>query len=163
MGNKTDIKFIDLFAGLGGIRLGMEQAAIELGLKTKCVFTSEVKESAIKALNINFPNENITPKDITKVDAKKIPSFNILLGGFPCQAFSYAGKQKGFTDTRGTLFFEIERIIASHIKGVDGFILENVEGLIVHDKKERTDEIGRTLSVIIDVLTVSLQTNVYQR
>lgn len=160
MEDKIDIKFIDLFAGLGGIRLGMQQAASELGLTTKCVFTSEIKESAIKALNINFPNENITPKDITKVDAKEIPSFNILLGGFPCQAFSYAGKQRGFTDTRGTLFFEIERILAFHFKNVDGFILENVEGLIVHDKEKRTDKIGRTLTVILNILENKLGFNV---
>jgi len=152
MTKKKNIKFIDLFAGLGGIRLGLEQAAQELGLKTECVFTSEIKESAIEALNLNFPNEKIARTDITQVEAEVIPSFNILLGGFPCQAFSYAGKQRGFTDTRGTLFFEIERILEHHFKGIDGFILENVEGLIVHDKEKRSDKIGRTLTVILNIL-----------
>lgn len=82
------ITFIDLFAGLGGIRIGFTQAAIELGLESKCVFTSEIKDSALKALNYNFPGENIIKKDITKVPSNEIPHFNILLGGFPCQAFS---------------------------------------------------------------------------
>ena len=153
------ITFIDLFAGLGGIRIGFEQAAQELNLETKCVFTSEIKDSALMALNTNFPNENIVKSDITIVKAKEIPSFNILLGGFPCQAFSYAGKQRGFTDTRGTLFFEIERILKYHLKNVDGFILENVEGLIVHDKENRSDEIGKTLTVILKVLREKLGFN----
>lgn len=108
------IEFIDLFAGLGGIRIGFTQAAQELGLETRCVFTSEIKDAALKALNHNFPGENITKRDITRVNSSEIPYFNILLGGFPCQAFSFAGKQKGFLDTRGTLFFEIERILKDH-------------------------------------------------
>lgn len=153
-------KFIDLFAGLGGIRLGFEQAAKELGYQTECVFTSEIKESAIKALNKNFSNENIIPRDITKIKESDIPKFNILLGGFPCQAFSYAGKQRGFTETRGTLFFEIERILEYNFKNIDGFILENVEGLIVHDKKDRSDKIGRTLTVILNILREKLGFNV---
>lgn len=156
----SKLKFIDLFAGLGGIRLGFEQAANELGYQTECVFTSEIKESAIKALNINFPDEKIAPKDITKIKASQIPRFNILLGGFPCQAFSYAGKQRGFTDTRGTLFFEIQRILEHHSKNIDGFILENVEGLIVHDKKDRSDKIGQTLEIILKVLKEKLGFNV---
>lgn len=153
------ITFIDLFAGLGGIRLGFEQAAKDLNIETECVFTSEIKESALIALRANFPNENIVKVDVTKVEAKDVPNFNILLGGFPCQAFSYAGKQRGFTDTRGTLFFEIERILKHHIKNVDGFILENVEGLIVHDKENRSDETGKTLKVILKVLRDKLGYN----
>lgn len=160
MTKKNNIKFIDLFAGLGGIRIGFEQAASELGIQTECIFTSEIKASAIKALNINFPTDHITPIDITKVEAEEIKPFNVLLGGFPCQAFSYAGKQRGFTDTRGTLFFEIERILKFHSKNVDGFILENVEGLIDHDKENRTDSIGRTLKVILNILRNKLNFNV---
>jgi DNA (cytosine-5)-methyltransferase 1 len=146
------IDFIDLFAGLGGIRIGFTQAANELGLESRCVFTSEIKDSALCALNHNFPGENIIKKDITKVASDEIPHFNILLGGFPCQAFSFAGKQRGFLDTRGTLFFEIERILRDHLNDVDGFLLENVEGLLKHDKENRNDEIGKTLTVILNVL-----------
>lgn len=146
------IDFIDLFAGLGGIRIGFTQAANDLGLETRCVFTSEIKESALCALNHNFPGENIIKRDITKVASNDIPHFSILLGGFPCQAFSFAGKQRGFLDTRGALFFEIERILKDHLNEVDGFLLENVEGLLKHDKENKKDEIGKTLTVILNVL-----------
>ena len=104
------IRFIDLFAGIGGIRLGFEQAAKALGINTECLLTSEIKPYAIKVLNQNFPNE-IVSGDITKIETSDIPDFDILLGGFPCQAFSAAGKRLGFMDTRGTMFFEIERIL----------------------------------------------------
>ncbi|MCD8284023.1 MAG: DNA (cytosine-5-)-methyltransferase [Opitutae bacterium] len=159
MSVKKTYKFVDLFAGLGGIRIGFQQAAEELGIKTKCVFTSEIKDSALLALNENFPNENIQKKDITKVKSDEIPHFNILLGGFPCQAFSFAGGRKGFSDARGTLFFEIERILNDHINEVDGFILENVEGLITHDKEEKSDKIGKTLKVIMTILSEKLNFN----
>ncbi len=144
------IKFIDLFAGLGGIRIGFEQAAIELGLEVECVFTSEIKQSALRALNENFKHSFLAG-DITKVPSSEIPEFDILLAGFPCQAFSVAGKQKGFVDTRGTLFFEIERILKE--KKPIGFILENVEGLVNHDKENRGDKIGKTLRIILDSLS----------
>jgi DNA (cytosine-5)-methyltransferase 1 len=147
MSNK--IRFIDLFAGLGGIRTGFEQAASDLGIKTECVFTSEIKQSAIESLKNNFEHK-IIAGDITQVNTKSIPDFEILLAGFPCQAFSVAGKQKGFVDTRGTLFFEIERILKE--KNPNGFILENVEGLLNHDKLNKSDAIGRTLKVILDSL-----------
>lgn len=148
MENKT-IRFIDLFAGLGGIRLGFEQACEESGLKAECVLTSEIKEHAIEALKDNFEHKNFVG-DITKVDTKDIPDFDILLGGFPCQAFSTAGNRLGFADTRGTLFFEVERILKE--KKPKGFILENVEGLITHDKENKTDPIGRTLKTILQHL-----------
>lgn len=137
--NKKEIKFIDLFAGIGGIRLGLEQAIKEAGCSPKCVFTSEIKEHAIKVLKQNHPKDKITG-DITKVEANTIPDFDILCGGFPCQAFSSAGNRDGFADTRGTLFFDVERIILE--KNPKGFILENVEGLVNHDG-------GNTLAVII--------------
>ena len=137
------VKFIDLFAGMGGTRCGFELAAKELGVETQCVFTSEIKPHAIKALQQNHPGETIHG-DITQIDAKAIPDFDVLLGGFPCQAFSTAGKRWGFADTRGTLFFEIERILKE--KCPSGFLLENVEGLTIHDH-------GNTLRVILTHLT----------
>ncbi|MDE7164339.1 MAG: DNA (cytosine-5-)-methyltransferase [Clostridiales bacterium] len=143
---KKLLKFIDLFAGMGGTRIGFEQAASELGFKTQCVLTSEIKPSAIQALNANF-NQEIIRGDIRDIDAATIPDFDILLGGFPCQAFSTAGKGHGFLDTRGTLFFEIERILRE--KQPYGFILENVEGLILHDREKTADPIGRTLTTIL--------------
>lgn len=127
---------------MGGIRKGLELAAKELGFNTQCVFTSEIKDAAIKVLKQNHPEEAIVG-DITKIEPSSIPDFDILLGGFPCQAFSSAGKGLGFADTRGTLFFNVANIL--EIKKPIGFILENVEGLVTHDK-------GRTLKVIINTL-----------
>lgn len=145
MTNKT-VKFIDLFAGMGGIRLGFEQAFRQVGYKTECVFTSEIKESAIKVYKKHFNEQHING-DITKIKSEDIPDFDFLLGGFPCQAFSVAGKQRGFADTRGTLFFEIERILKD--KKPYGFLLENVEGLVVHDLENNTVKPGRTLKTIL--------------
>lgn len=124
---RKTIRFIDLFAGIGGIRCGLELAAKEAGYKTECVFTSEIKGHAIKVLKQNHPDEEING-DITTINENGIPDFDILCAGFPCQAFSSAGKRQGFTDTRGTLFFEVERILSR--KKPLGFILENVEGLV---------------------------------
>lgn len=139
---KKEIKFIDLFAGIGGIRLGLEQALQAAGYKPKCVFTSEIKDSALKVLKQNHPKEEICG-DITTIKENDIPDFDFLCAGFPCQAFSAAGKRLGFVDTRGTLFFEVERILRA--KKPKGFILENVEGLTNHDG-------GNTLKVIISHL-----------
>ena len=139
---KKEITFIDLFAGIGGIRLGLERALKNAGYKTRCVFTSEIKESALSILKQNHPKEEICG-DITAVDEKDIPDFDFLCAGFPCQAFSAAGKRLGFVDTRGTLFFEVERILKA--KRPKGFILENVEGLTNHDH-------GNTLKVILSHL-----------
>ena len=133
------LRFIDLFAGIGGIRCGLEMAAKEKGLKPVCVFSSEIKPYAVKVLKENHPTETIAG-DITKVETRNIPDFDILCAGFPCQAFSSAGKRQGFADTRGTMFFEVERILRD--KRPKGFILENVEGLVNHDG-------GKTLQVIV--------------
>ena len=103
--NET-IKFVDLFAGIGGIRKGFELACADRDIKTECVFTSEIKPYAIKVLKQNHPNETITG-DITQVDATKIPDFDFLLGGFPCHAFSAAGKIFGFEHTSVNLFFDV--------------------------------------------------------
>lgn len=136
------IRFIDLFAGIGGIRTGLTQALNEAGYDAECVMTSEIKPYAVQVLKDNYPQERLVG-DITQVDAYSIPDFDILCAGFPCQAFSSAGKRQGFADTRGTLFFEVERIL--RVKKPKGFILENVEGLVNHDN-------GRTLDIIITKL-----------
>lgn len=135
----TTIKFIDLFAGIGGMRLGFEQACYGLKARGQCVFSSEIKATAIQAYQDNFPDTEIQG-DIREIDASQIPDFDVLLAGFPCQPFSNAGTRQGFLDTRGTLFFEIERILEA--KSPASFLLENVEGLVKHDQ-------GRTLNTIL--------------
>jgi DNA (cytosine-5)-methyltransferase 1 len=132
---KKEFKFIDLFAGIGGIRIPFE----ELG--GECVFSSEWDKFSQITYEANFGE---TPHgDITKIDAKDIPNHNLLVGGFPCQAFSQAGLKKGFEDTRGTLFFDIARILEHHKP--KAFLLENVKGLRGHNK-------GKTFDTIIGVL-----------
>ena len=153
----TKIKFIDLFAGLGGIRLGFEKSFEALGYETKCVMTSEIKPYAVETLLNNFTHDYFVG-DIFKVKNEQIPDFDFLLGGFPCQAFSAAGNRHGFAETRGTLFFEIERILKD--KNPYGFILENVEGLVKHDLENKNDKIGRTLSTILYKLRDKLGYNV---
>ena len=120
----ANFKYIDLFAGIGRIRRPYQQ------LGGTCVFSYEIDKFAIQTYEANWGE---TPSgDITKIDEKDIPKFDILLAGFPCQAFSIAGKRKGFDDTRGTMFFEIERILEYH--NPKCFMLENVKGLLSHDK-----------------------------
>ena len=149
------INIIDLFAGVGGIRLGFEQAAHEFHLNTQCVFTSEIDDWACATYRKNFPNDGHDPKsDITKVDEKSIPDFDVLLAGFPCQAFSIAGKRGGFNDTRGTLFFDVARIIKE--KRPKAFLLENVKGLTNHRS-------GKTLEVIINTLKEDLGYTVFYK
>ncbi|WP_295729913.1 DNA (cytosine-5-)-methyltransferase [uncultured Muribaculum sp.] len=139
---QNTLKFIDLFAGIGGIRKGLELAADAVGIKSECVFTSEIKPYALTVLKQNHPTEEIKG-DITRINVDTIPDFDILCAGFPCQAFSAAGNRKGFADTRGTLFFDVERILSA--KKPKGFILENVEGLVNHDG-------GKTLRTILQHL-----------
>lgn len=130
--NWKDFKFIDLFAGIGGIRLGFESVG------GKCVFSSEFDEDACITYEANFGEH--PSGDITKIDAKDIPDFDILLGGFPCQAFSIIGKKEGFAnETCGTLFFDIERILKE--KMPPAFMLENVRNLTAHDG-------GKTFKII---------------
>lgn len=133
------IKIIDLFAGIGGIRRGFEQASDG---NIECVFTSEWNKFSAQTYSANYPNEKIYG-DITQIDEKTIPNHDILLAGFPCQPFSQAGLKKGFSDTRGTLFFDIERILIE--KKPKAFLLENVKQLKSHDK-------GKTLETIIECL-----------
>jgi DNA (cytosine-5)-methyltransferase 1 len=133
------IKFIDLFAGIGGIRLGATQALSKHGINSKCVLSSEIDAKACHTYELNF--HEYPSGDIHKIT--EIESFDFLLGGFPCQPFSYAGKRKGFGDTRGTLFFEIERILSTFQP--KAFLLENVRGLYTHDG-------GRTFETILSKL-----------
>lgn len=164
------IRFIDLFAGIGGFRYGLEKAS----KKYKCVYSNEWDRYAAQIYDKNFSNQiggeqsreerkhkrnnvyiksirqathssgGIDTRDITTVPTSEIPDFDLLVGGFPCQAFSIAGKRKGFDDTRGTLFFEIARILAD--KRPRYFILENVKGLLSHDE-------GKTFQTILKVLS----------
>lgn len=130
-----EFKFIDLFAGIGGFHLALESMGAE------CVFASEWDKFASETYENNF---HIKPYgDITKINETSIPNHDILCGGFPCQAFSISGKQKGFNDTRGTLFFDIARIVNFHKPKV--LFLENVKNLAKHEE-------GRTLATIIKTL-----------
>ena len=142
--------FIDLFAGIGGFHLAFHNLGCE------CVFVSEWDEPARKTYKANY--QKISPKifedeehlfvgDITKIDAKDIPDFDILTAGFPCQPFSQAGLKKGFNETRGTLFFDVARIIKE--KSPKAFFLENVRGLLTHDG-------GKTFETIKKVITEEL-------
>ena len=146
------LKIIDLFAGIGGIRLGFEKAAKKKLIETNCVFSSEIDKYCIQTYITNFGKTNfygdITRLGSTENIVKTIPNFDLLFAGFPCQPFSQAGLRKGFNDTRGTLFFWIEKIL--NIKKPDAFLLENVKHLKGHDK-------GNTLKVILK----SLRKNYY--
>lgn len=133
--NKADFTFIDLFAGIGGIRLPFQKQG------GHCVFTSEWDKFAKKTYAANYGE--VPHDDITKIVASKIPKHDVLLAGFPCQAFSQAGLKQGFNDTRGTMFFEIQRILAYHRP--KAFLLENVKQLKGHDG-------GRTLKAIVAIL-----------
>ncbi|MDA7827991.1 DNA (cytosine-5-)-methyltransferase [Rhodobacteraceae bacterium] len=128
-------KFIDIFAGIGGIRLPFQEKG------GHCVFTSEWDKFCKKTYAANFGD--VPHGDIVKVSASDIPEHDLILAGFPCQAFSQAGLKQGFNDTRGTLFFEIQKILAFHRP--KAFLLENVKQLRGHDK-------GRTLSTILSIL-----------
>lgn len=132
------ITFADIFCGIGGFRKGIEDAAKELNLPVKCVFSSEIDKNAVKIYEKNFGE---TPSgDITKIEARDIDDIDILCGGFPCQAFSIAGKQRGFNDARGTFFFDLARIAAEKRPKI--LFFENVKNLLSHDK-------GRTFATIL--------------
>ena len=133
------IRFIDLFAGTGGIRLGFEQACKSLNIQTQCILSSEIDKNARETYALNFGEK--PSGNIQKIDS--LPDFDFMLAGFPCQPFSYAGKQKGFGDTRGTLFFDIERLLQEYKP--KGFLLENVRGLTTHDKGRMFETIVRHL------------------
>jgi len=131
-----NMKFIELFAGIGGFRLALERQG------HTCVWSNEIDKHAVNIYN-NYFGENNEPTDIKTVKIKDIPDHDMLVGGFPCQAFSIAGKRGGFEDTRGTLFFEIARILKG--KQPRMFLLENVKGLLNHDR-------GKTFTTILKTI-----------
>lgn len=133
---KAPYKMIDLFAGIGGTRLGFQLTG-----EVQSVFSSEWDKFSQKTYYANFGDH--PAGDITKIEASSIPDHDILVGGFPCQAFSQAGKKLGFEDTRGTLFFDVARIIRE--KRPKMFLLENVKNLKSHDR-------GRTYNIIMNTL-----------
>ncbi|MCX6793409.1 MAG: DNA cytosine methyltransferase [Candidatus Falkowbacteria bacterium] len=145
--------FIDLFAGIGGFHFAFHNVGAD------CVFASEWDEPARKTYQANF--EKVSPKlfssgnfvgDITKIDKKSIPDFDILTGGFPCQPFSQAGFKRGFEDTRGTLFYDIAEII--RVKKPKAFFIENVKHLYAHDN-------GKTFETIKKIITEELGYSFY--
>ncbi|WP_101261420.1 DNA cytosine methyltransferase [Labilibaculum filiforme] len=144
----NSFKFIDLFAGIGGFRLALQNVG------GKCIFTSEWNSRAKKTYRANFGE--VPFGDITKEKTKNYipPKFEILCAGFPCQAFSIAGNRKGFADTRGTLFFDVEQIIEKHRPKV--VFLENVKNLVSHDK-------GNTFKVILETLELKLGYKVFHK
>lgn len=144
---KKIFKAIDLFAGIGGIRLGFESTG-----DVEVVFSSEIDKYACQTYYANFGDDAMC--DITKINENTLPDFDILLAGFPCQAFSIAGKKGGFEDTRGTLFFDVARIL--NAKKPQAFFLENVKGLVQHDK-------GKTFKTIMRVLQEDLGYTVYAK
>lgn len=135
------VRFVDLFCGIGGFHVAMEQACADLGMKSKAVFASDIDKDCQIAYEANFSLK--VHGDITKIDEKEVPYHDVLVGGFPCQPFSIIGERKGFDDTRGTLFFDIARIIKE--KKPAAFVLENVKTLRGHDG-------GETLKLILDTL-----------
>ncbi len=129
------MKYLSLFSGIGGFELG-------IGPNHECIGYSEIDKYATKVYQSHFPTHK-NYGDITKINEKELPDFDFLCGGFPCQAFSIAGKRGGFADTRGTLFFDIARILKA--KQPNLLLLENVKGLLSHDS-------GRTFATIIATL-----------
>lgn len=144
---QTFYKTIDLFAGIGGIRIGFEQTG-----RIKNIFSAEIDLWACKTYEANFAENPFC--DVTQINEKTLPDFDILLAGFPCQAFSIAGHRGGFEDTRGTLFFDVARLIKA--KRPKAFLLENVKGLTHHDK-------GKTLKTILKTLREDLGYVVYAK
>ncbi|MBE0425145.1 MAG: DNA (cytosine-5-)-methyltransferase [Nitrospirae bacterium] len=139
--NGKAIRFIDLFCGIGGFRIAAEQMANEFGIQVKCVFSCDIDEECQKAYEENFGERPAA--DITAIKAEAIPDHDVLFAGFPCQPFSIIGHRKGFEDTRGTLFFDIARILEA--KKPPAFLLENVKLLAGHNN-------GKTLKRIMSAL-----------
>lgn len=139
--NPYAIKVVSLFSGIGGFEEGLKMA----GVNYRVVFASEIDAAARKSYATNFDSTNLFG-DITKIDEKMIPDHDLLLAGFPCQSFSIAGKRKGFEDIRGTLFFDVARILNE--KKPKYVLLENVKNLISHDQSRTVRKILSTLNDI---------------
>ena len=139
--NNITIRFIDLFAGIGGFRYAIQNAGEKFNLKVECVLSSEIDKECQKVYRENFGEE--PEGDITQIAAESVPDHDILLAGFPCQPFSIIGSLKGFEDARGTLFFDIARILQAKKPTV--FVLENVKLLVGHNKGETIKRIMGTL------------------
>jgi len=135
------VRYFSMFSGIGGFELGIEQAARELGITTECVGYSELDKAAIRTYEEHFNHDNYG--DATLIEATSVPDHDLLVAGFPCPSFSIAGKQLGFADTRGTLIFDVIRILEA--KQPRYFILENVKGLVSHDN-------GQTLRTILRLI-----------
>ena len=138
---KKTIRYIDLFCGIGGFRVAVEQVAKELDIAVKCVLSSDIDEECQLAYESNFNEKPLG--DITSIKPENVPDHDLLLAGFPCQPFSIIGHRKGFDATRGTLFFEIARILEKKHPKI--FVLENVKLLAGHNN-------GKTLTRILNVL-----------
>jgi DNA (cytosine-5)-methyltransferase 1 len=139
--NTKTLRFIDLFCGIGGFHVAANQVSREFGIDAHCVFASDIDREAQAAYEANF---GMKPHgDITQIPSETIPEHDLLFAGFPCQAFSICGDRKGFDDARGTLFFDIARILEA--KRPSAFVLENVKQLQGHDG-------GKTLKVILESL-----------
>jgi len=133
-------KTIDLFAGIGGVRLAFDKA----GFHT--VFANDIEEKCADTYNVNFSNPKLTIKDIRKIKTTEFPNFDLLLGGFPCQPFSVAGKMKGVNDDRGTLFFDIAKILKE--RQPLGFFLENVKNLSGSRFSDTFEKIIKELDIL---------------
>lgn len=138
---RKTVKYVDLFCGIGGFRVAMEQVCGKLGVEAECVFSSDIDKYCQDSYEGNFGHRPVG--DITKVDEHEVPDHDVLFGGFPCQPFSIIGRMRGLHDTRGTLFFDIARILEA--KQPRLFVLENVKQLVGHDG-------GKTLAVIMETL-----------
>lgn len=141
MARHSTVKVFSMFSGIGGFEVGMTNASVGV-LNAEFVGYSEIDKYAINVYERHFKHENFG--DATAIDTGRLPDFDILVGGFPCQAFSVAGKRAGFDDARGTLIFEVARILTNKRPG--HFILENVKGLLSHDG-------GQTFPHILEILT----------
>ena len=153
MSPMTVLRIADLFSGIGGIRLGFENACKSLGVQCECVYSCDINKNAAKVYRSRFQDDHDPLGDITKVENfTTLPDVDVVLAGFPCVSFSIAGGKKGFDEARGTLFFHLAKLIAS--KRPMAFLFENVDNLKRHDR-------GRTFRTIMNILTDDLNYGIH--